>query len=157
MDDRQLMVRCSKYSEHKAIKDLQDRLSITKSKEATPSFFFGNFAELNALSLLLNKKTLKQGLSNVNKFRNALLQKISDPSEELRYELACNKRLSGKTLFAICCSLNVPLVVAYTTYYMQSKSSKPKAIFVLEQGGCTAIIKPSNRQVEMAKKSRLGI
>lgn len=157
MDDRQLIVRCSKYSELKAIKSLQDKLRITKSEEATPSFFFGNFAELNALSLLLNKKVLKKGLSNVNRFRNALLQKISDPSEELRYELACNKRLSGKTLFAICCSLNVPLVVAYTTYYMQSSSCKPKALFVLEQGGCTAIIKPSKRQVELAKKARLGI
>lgn len=157
MEDQQLIVRCSKYSELNAIKSLQDKLRVAKSKESTPCFFFGNFAELNALSLLLNKKALKKGLSNVNRFRNVLLKRISDPSEELRYELACNKRLSAKTLFAICCSLNVPIVVAYTTYYMQSPDSKPKVIFVLEQGGCTAIIKPSTRQVEMAKKSRLGI
>ena len=157
MDDRQLLSRCSKYSELKAIRSLQDKLVIKKTTESTSSFFFGNFAELNALYLLFNKKVLKKGLSNVNKFRNALLQKITDPSEELRYELACNKRLSAKTLFAICCALNVPLVVAYTTFYMQSKSSKPKVIFVLEQGGCTAIIKPSKRQIEMTKKARLGI
>ena len=157
MDDRELVSRCSKFSEFKVVEKLKGTLQLSKSNESPENFFFGNFAELSALYLLFNKKFLKKGLANVNKFRNSLLQKITDPSEELRFELTCNKRLSAKSLFAICCSLNVPLLVAYTTYYMQSSSSKPKVIFVLEQGGCTVILKPSTKQVEMTKKARLGI
>ena len=157
MEDSKLLERCKKLSEELVTKELKVKQKTILRKAAPVEFFFGNFAELAGLHFLYYKNFLSKGLSHINKFRNTIISKISDPTEEVRYEVTCSQRLSGKTLFIICESLGIPCIVAYTTYFYQSEKQKIQAVFILEQGGCTAIANPSKDQISVAKKRRLRI
>ena len=154
MSDKAIVSRACLYSEANAVSIVSKRGIQVRRTEKPSHFFFGNYAELRALHIIVHKKDMRHGLSTINKFRSRLLKKIGMSNEELRFQIACSKRISGQHLFLLCEALDVPVLVAYPNYYIQS-TTNPKVCLVLHQGGCTITLRPTNDHLAGLRKGRL--
>jgi len=158
MDPERLAARASAFSITKLVARLRSAPAALKQSSTKSHFFFGKFAELSALHLVINQSHLSHNLGTVNKFRNELVERIGSGEASLLYEIACGKRLSGQSLFALSSSLNLSSIVAYSNVYLQAPNKdKTSAAFVLEQGGCRVIIDPPIAVLKSVKRNRRAL
>ena len=121
-------------------------------------FFFGKFAELSALHVLLNKDKLPHNLTLVNAFRNLLVKRLDGTEPALLYEVACGTRLGATSLSKVATALKHVALVAYSNVYMVDDTcGKPTVAFVLEQGGCRVFVEPTEKVVRKIKQKRRGV
>ena len=158
MELEDLAARASAFSITKLVARLRSAPAALNRSPTKSHFFFGKFAELSALHLVVNRSHLSHSLGTVNKFRNELVKKVGSGEASLLYEIACGKRLSGQSLFALSSALNLPSVVAYSNVYLQDQTrDKASAAFVLEQGGCRVIINPPIAVLKNVKRNRRAL
>jgi hypothetical protein len=132
------------YSEKLISAELEQRKSVGE-KIVDSYFYFGEYAEFFALHMALNFAPMQHGLGGLNKFRNVIIELIGQEQPELAYDVTCEKRLSGQSLFRIASLLKLSAVVAYSSRAFVPKTECTKFAFLLEQGGCKVIIDPSTK------------
>jgi uncharacterized protein YbgA (DUF1722 family) len=153
-----LVERASVFSIVNVLARLREAGAMVHKAKDDSQFFFGKFAELSALHILVHKDKMAHNLTLINAFRNFLVERMNGNEETLLYEVACGSRLGATSLLKVATALKHVALVAYSNVYMvDDTAGKPTVAFVLEQGGCRVFVEPTEKVISKIKQKRRGV